>query len=153
MGMYTLRKMELEDYQWLYRVKKNAFKRYVVENWGAWDASTQREHFRLFVEKYNGNINIIQLDGHDIGFFAGAVAGNGNYHIGTIVIIPEYQGRGIGKRVIRDIIKNNRDRNIEVQYFKSNPVGELYKELGFVPYGETKYHHQVIKWHHNTEDC
>lgn len=151
MVAYTLRKMELEDYDWLYRVKKNAFKRYVVENWGSWDAATQREYFRRFVEKYNDNIFIIQVDGKDIGFYAGNVAGNGNYHIGTIVITPEYQGQGIGKRVIREIIRNHRDQNIEVKYFKSNPVGELYRDLGFVPYGETQYHYHVIKWHQPME--
>jgi ribosomal protein S18 acetylase RimI-like enzyme len=143
---YTLRKATPRDHEWIYRIKKNAFKRYVVENWGSWDAASQREYFKTFVEKYDGNIFIIQIDGVDVGFFAGRVELNGDYHIGTIVIRTEYQGKGIGTQVIRDIIKRNRNRNIDVKYFKKNPVGDLYRQLGFVPHGETKYHYHVIKW-------
>jgi ribosomal protein S18 acetylase RimI-like enzyme len=143
---YTLRKMTSDDYMDVYRMKKNAFKRYVVENWGSWDAPVQREHFRQFVEIYRDCIYIIQVDGEDVGFYVGKIMNNGNFHIATIVIKPEHQGNGLGTKVLRDIISKNRKRNIDVKYFKTNPVGELYKRLGFVPYSETKYHYHVIKW-------
>ena len=35
--------------------------------------------------------------------------------------------------------------NIELQVFKQNPVGKLYKRLGFVPNGETEFHYKMIK--------
>jgi GNAT superfamily N-acetyltransferase len=144
--------MEADDYMMVYRMKKNAFKRYVVECWGSWDAPEQREHFRQFVERYSGHIYIIQVDNKDVGFYVGKVNENGNYHIATIVIIPEYQGSGLGTQVLRDIIHRHRHRNIDVKYFKTNPVGELYERLGFVPYGETQYHYHVIKWSSTTLD-
>ena len=40
-----------------------------------------------------------------------------NYEIGNICIIPEYQGRGIGTKILKDIIKQNMERNIKLQYF------------------------------------
>ena len=148
MATYTLRKMHQQDYELVYNMKKEAFKRYVIENWGSWDATRQRDYFKHFVEKYKDNIWIIQVNHTPVGFFAGQVIGNGNYHLGTIVIIPEYQGQGIGTQVLRNIIKKNHKRNIEIKYFKKNPVGHLYSRLGFVKYGETQYHYHVIKWHH-----
>ena len=37
------------------------------------------------------------------------------------------------------------DTNIEIQYFKQNPVGNLYERLGFEKSGETDFHYQMIK--------
>lgn len=143
---YTIRPMNETDKQWLYSVKKNAFKRYVVSNWGSWDSKSQHAYFDRFIEKYKGNLYIIRVDGKDIGFYAGKQTGPDSYHLGTIVIIPEYQGHGIATSVLRGIINANRSKNIDVKYFKTNPVAHLYERLGFVPYGETKYHYHVIKW-------
>ena len=42
-------------------------------------------------------------------------------------------------------LKWNKDRDIEIQYFKQNPVGKLYERLGFVPSGETEFHYQMMK--------
>lgn len=146
MAGYTLRKMTVQDYEWVYQIKKDAFKKYIVENWGSWDAAIQREYFSHFVEKYRNNLWIICVNNTDVGFFAGNVVGNGNYHIGTIVIIPEYQHQGIATQVLRDVVRRNNKRNIEVKYFKRNPIGDLYKKLGFVDHGETKYHYHAVKW-------
>lgn len=146
MATYSLRKMTVQDYEWVYRLKKNAFKKYVVANWGSWDSAIQRDYFKNFVEKYKDNIFIIGVDNVDVGFYAGNVVGNGNYHIGTIVIDQEHQNKGLGTAVLRDIVRKNKDRNIEVKYFKNNPVGNLYERLGFVDHGESKYHYHVIKW-------
>ena len=80
-----------------------------------------------------------------IGFYNGEVLENGNYEVGNICIIPEYQGKGIGTKLLKDKLEENKDRNIEIQYFKQNPVGALYERLGFVPNGETQFHYQMMK--------
>ena len=148
---YTFRKMRQQDYEMIYSMKKDAFKKYIVENWGSWDSTKQREYFKNFIEKYKDNIWVILADHIAIGFFAGQVMGNGHYHLGTIVIIPEYQDKGIGTQILRDIIKKNSKRNIEIKYFKKNPVGHLYSRLGFVKYGESRYHYHVIKWNEENQ--
>ena len=37
------------------------------------------------------------------------------------------------------------NQDLHIQYFKQNPVGKLYKRIGFVPNGETEFHYQMMK--------
>ena len=46
---------------------------------------------------------------------------------------------------LNDIIKKYSDTDIEIQFFKQNPVGKLYERLGFQKTGETQFHYQMRK--------
>ena len=141
---YNFRNITPEDYEYIYELKKNAYKEYVIMNWGAWDEEAQKEYFKNFINTYKDTTYIIQTEGKDIGFYNDTMLDNGNYEIGNICIIPEYQGKGIGTKILKDVIEEHKEFNIEIQYFKQNPVGELYERLGFIPNGETKFHYQMI---------
>lgn len=143
--MYKLKKYSDNYYNFVYEVKKEAYKKYVEENFGQWNEEVQKEYFDKFIDGVKENAYIIEYDNKDVGFYNGEVIENGDYEIGNICIIPEYQGRGIGTKIVKDIIKQNIDRNIRLQYFKQNPVGNLYKRLGFVLVSESKYHYQMEK--------
>lgn len=134
-----------DDYEFVYEVKKKAYKKYVEECWGSWIEEDQRNFFDNFINTYKNNILIIIEDNKKIGFYNGEILDNGNYEIGNICIIEEYQGKGIGTSILNEVLENNKDRDIEIQYFKQNPVGNLYKRLGFIPNGETQFHYQMIK--------
>lgn len=134
-----------DDYEFVYEVKKNAYMKYVLECWGSWVEDDQRKYFDSFIDKVRDNAFIIMDDDKRIGFYNGEILENGNYEVGNICIIPEYQGRGIGTKVLKEKLEENNDRDIEIQFFKQNPVGELYERLGFVPNGETKFHYQMLK--------
>ena len=136
-----------KDYEFVYEVKKNAYKKYVKECWGAWIEEDQREYFDKFINIVRNNAYIVMDGNIKIGFYNGEILDNGNYEIGNICIIPEYQGKGIGTQVLKDAteLEENEDRDIEIQYFKQNPVGKLYERLGFVPSGETEFHYQMKK--------
>ena len=134
-----------EDYNFVYEVKKNAYKKYVEECWGSWNEEEQQKYFEKFILAVKNNAYIITHNEKKIGFYNGEILENGNYEIGNICIIPEYQGQGIGSKILREILQENFNRNIEIQYFKQNPVGNLYKRLGFVPNGETEFHYKMIK--------
>ena len=138
------------DYEFVYEVKKNAYKKYVEECWGSWVEEDQRKYFEKFITTVKDNAFIIMDGDKKIGFYNGEVLENGNYEIGNICIIPEYQGKGIGTKILKDKIEENKDRDIEIQYFKQNPVGSLYARLGFVPNGETEFHYQMKKLRQNT---
>lgn len=140
-----LKKYTNDYYDFVYEVKKNAYKKYVEECWGAWDEKAQRKYFEDFINTYRDNSYIIEFNGIDIGFYNDEELDDGCYEIGNICIIPEYQRKGIGTKILKDIIIANKERNIKIQYFKQNPVGKLYKRLGFMPSGETKFHYQMIK--------
>ena len=39
----------------------------------------------------------------------------------------------------------HKEQDIHIQYFKQNPVVNLYKRLGFEQTGETEFHYQMKK--------
>ena len=86
------------------------------------------------------------VDNKRIGFYQGQAVNEEIYYIENICIIPEYQGKGIGTEILKSILEKYSDKNIEIQYFKQNPVGNLYEKLGFVQNGETEFHYQMIKY-------
>jgi len=141
---YELRSVTEEDYDFIYQVKKDAYKKYVEICFGRWDEEQQREYFKKFIETYKEGAFIITFDGKDIGFYNGCTVDN-KYEIGNICIIPEYQNRGIGTDILKDVLFDNLDKEITIQYFKQNPVGKLYERLGFKFIGETQFHYQMIK--------
>ena len=134
-----------KDYYYVYEVKKNAYKKYVEECWGSWIEEDQQKHFGKFINTVKDSTFIIIYEDKKIGFYNGEILPNGNYEVGNICIIPEYQGRGIGTQILKDKLEENKDRDIEIQYFKQNPVGRLYEKLGFIPSGETEFHYQMKK--------
>ena len=134
-----------EDYEFVYEVKKNAYKKYVEQCWGKWDDIDQKNRFKESMEKTFDRTYIIMFNDERIGFYQGQVVNERTYYIENICIIPEYQGKGIGREILKSVINEYSDKNIEIQYFKQNPVGNLYKKLGFEPNGETEFHYQMIK--------
>lgn len=143
--MEKIRKYEDADREFIYQTKKNAYKKYVWEYFGSWNEEKQREYFDEYIKISAKDTWIIEMDNKSIGFYNGITMDNGDYIIGNICIIPEYQGRGIGTKILGSIINEHYDSNIHIQYFKSNPVGDLYKRLGFIPSMETEFYYQMIK--------
>lgn len=141
--VYKLRTITENDYEFIYQVKKDAYKKYVEVYYGKWDEEQQKVYFKKFITTYGDGAFIITLGGKDIGFYNG-ITSDDKYEIGNICIIPEYQSRGIGTAILRELLSKNVDKEISLQYFKCNPVGKLYERLGFKLAGETAYHYQMI---------
>ena len=137
---------EYHDYkEFVYQTKKNAYKQYVEANWGPWNEEDQRKYYEKFISTVAEDAWIIQMNGKDIGFYNGMTLEDGSYEIGNICIIPEYQGKGIGTQVLKDIMELHKGQDLHIQYFKQNPVGKLYERLGFQSNGETEFHYQMFK--------
>ena len=141
---YSLRTITEKDYDFIYQVKKDAYKKYVEMNFGEWKDELQREFFKIFMEKFKEGARIIIFQGIDIGFFNECET-DYIYEIGNICIIPKYQNQGIGTTILQDVIEKHADKEIRLQYFKQNPVRKLYERLGFRQCGETEYHYQMKK--------
>jgi ribosomal protein S18 acetylase RimI-like enzyme len=141
----TFRKYKNNDYEFVYKIKKNAYEKYVINYWGEWNEKEQKKYFDKFIEAKKNDAYIIQYDNIDIGFYNGNILENGNYEIGNICIIPEYQNKGIGTKIIEEFIALYKNTDIELQCFKINPVKKLYERLGFNTIGETQFHYQMIK--------
>lgn len=143
--METIRRYNDLDKEFVFQTKKNAYIEYIEKYFGVWDEYKQRDYFNEYINRTSDNTFIIECDKKRIGFYNTLVADNGDYIIGNICIIPEYQRKGIGTRILKGIIEEHKNDNIYIQYFKSNPVGALYEKLGFIPSGESEFHYQMVK--------
>jgi ribosomal protein S18 acetylase RimI-like enzyme len=135
----TLRKASMADYEFLYRLHKDALKPYIEKTWG-WEEEWQIKHFR---EHFDPAIRkIIQVQGEDIGCISVQDQGDSLF-IAYIAILPTYQRRGIGTYLIRNIIQEAEKRKIpiRIQTLKVNPARELYERLGFRITGSTETHY------------
>ena len=135
--------------EFIYQTKKNGYKKYIEEYWGPWDEKQQRMYFDNFINKVKNDTWIIQLNGIDIGFYSGLELEDGSYELSDICIIPEYQRKGIGTQVLKDIMKLHKNQDLHIQHFKQNPVGKLYKRLGFVRNEETEFYYRMIRFKEN----
>ena len=141
---YYFRDYNDDDYDFVYEAKKVAYKKYVELNWGKWDEDAQKDMFKEFINTYGKDIKIIMIDNIRIGFYHGEYIDNNGYEIGNICIIPEYQGRGIGTKILKEEIAKHSDKNIYLRFFKQNPVGKLYERLGFEMLEEMKFHYKMM---------
>ena len=137
---YNLRPYTKDDSEFVYQAKKEAYKHYVEKFWGAWDDEKQRSFFADFIKKVQGSLSIIEHKGAPIGLYHGDMMDQNTYEIGNIIIIPNYQGNGIGSDILQKVIHDNPELKIHLQVFKENPAINLYKRLDFVVVDETRTH-------------
>ena len=141
--MIYLRTATPDDSEFLYNLKKQTLKEYITQIWG-WDEKDQRVYHKknFEAEKYY----IIQQNGEDIGCIS-IEEQHSKIMLNIIEISPEYQNKGIGSKLICDLIKKGSQENktIELQVFKVNQRAfKLYKKLGFQLVAETETHYQMI---------
>ena len=136
MKQYTLRKATEEDFYQLLRIRNQVLREY-IEYVRGWDEDREEERFR-------GNFDaettrVILSDGRVIGFLGVRPEGDALY-IAQAYIVPEYQGRGIGTALIREVLTGGRP--VELWVMKLNTgARRLYERLGFRVKceGETDY--------------
>ncbi len=139
MRPFTLRPAAHADRGFLYRLHVAAMKDVVAQVWG-WDEAWQRQYFDDHFDP--SHARIVVVDGVDIGVVAVEWREDAAFLAG-IEILPEYQGRGLGAAVIRDVIADAAARGLPVtlRVLKVNPARRLYERLGFTVTGETDTHY------------
>jgi GNAT superfamily N-acetyltransferase len=106
---------------------------YIAKAWG-WDESFQRENFwkhHPFKE-----FNVIQVESR----FGGGLhleEDESDVYIRMIFLLPEFQGFGIGSRLITDIHGSalSRGKGLSLKVLHCNPAKRLHERLGFVVTG------------------
>ena len=104
LAIRKFKKENNEDNEFIYNVKKQVYQKYVEENYGQWDERAQRKLFSKFISENSKYINIIVLDGKNIGFYNEKKIDDNTYELGNICIIPEYQNKGIEKAILEEKI-------------------------------------------------
>ena len=134
------RSIKNEDYEFLWRLHNAALKKYVEKIWG-WNEDWQKQNFEKNFCVEDGQI--IVFENTDIGFYW-LIEKENEILLASIRITPQYQNRGIGTKIIKDLIAST-DKNICLQVLKINPAQNLYKRLGFVVKDETETHFVLEK--------
>ena len=141
---YSFRNCTLDDVDFLFELKKENFKWYVDKIWG-WNDDDQKQRLKQDLEEHLAHKRIILVDSKKVGVYAVHTTENGDLFINEISILKEYQNKGIGRKILEEQLKENRQKGIRtiLQVFKDNPAKSLYKKLGFKAYGETETHYQM----------
>lgn len=143
---YSFRKCTLEDFDFLFNLKKENFKWYIDKIWG-WQDNEQKQRLKQDLNKHLAHKRIIMHENKPIGVYAIHITEDGDFFINEISITKEYQNKGIGRSILEKQLNENHKKGIRtiLQVFKDNPAKNLYESLGFTVYGETETHYQMEK--------
>lgn len=144
--------LELKPYKngseihFIYALKKEVYKEYTEKTYGEWNEENQQKLFARFIKENSKNIELIYLKDELVGFYNGKVKDNNTFEIGNICVKPEYQNKGIGTAVLKEILFEHKEQNIKLQVFKTNEKAiKLYEKMEFKKEDETKTHYIMIK--------
>ena len=142
MEALKLRQAQATDSEFVFAVKKAAFREYVEQIWG-WDDTYQRDlHDKRFASQ---DLRIIQFHGTDVGFLSTSNTSD-TFKVDQLYILPEYQGRGIGAACMRRIIDDAslEQKSVTLQVLKINVRAiAFYQRLGFTIVDENSTHFQM----------
>lgn len=141
---YNFRNCTLDDFDFLFELKKQNFKWYVDKIWD-WNDEDQKQRLKQDLEEHLAHKRIILIDNKLAGVYVIHTTENGDLFINEISILKEYQNKGIGTKILEEQLKENQSKGIRtiLQVFKDNPAKSLYERLGFKVYGETETHYQM----------
>ena len=127
-------------------MKKEVYKDYVSKIYREWNEEIQKKLFSKFMKENAKNIELIYIKDELVGFYNGKEVAENIYEIGNICVKPEYQNKGIGTAVLKEILFENKGKNIKLQVFKINKKAiKLYEKIGFEKSNETELHYILTK--------
>lgn len=136
---WTVRRACSDDKESLYDLNRAAYQDVVRKQFGAWDERWQRRHFE---EKWSSEeFEIVEHEGQRIG--ALSVSRNKReVRIIEILLLPDFQGHGIGTELLHREISFADERGLPVRLrvLRENRARSLYERLGFRVCGETDTH-------------
>ncbi len=118
-----------DDMEFSFQVKKAAEGALIACHFG-WDEAGQREyHANEWRQK---RPDVILLDGSPIGTIRVRIE-DGCMHIGQFFILPEYQGRGLGTRLLAEaLLRADAERvPARLAFLEGNRAESLYRRFGF----------------------
>lgn len=137
-----LREAKPSDSQFVLQVRKQAFGKYVEQVWG-WNEEEQRKlHQKRFASQ---QFYIIQWSGIDVGIVA-VKRERDILTVNQLLILPEYQGKGIGRACMIRIMNDatTTQSSVKLRVLKINSRAQTFFErLGFERIGESDTHIQM----------
>lgn len=127
MGVRT-RPVLRSDFEWLLELRLDTMSEHLEASGYVLSHDEQADRLQ---QQYSA-INIIQLDGRDVGTIK-AVREPDVWQLIQLQIAPEHQRKGIGAIVIEALLGEAREGSVPVSLhvLKVNPAKQLYERLGF----------------------
>ena len=129
------------DRDFLYELIKQALGPSIVATYGPWDDDWQRDNFAKTTRA--SAHEIIELDGVPVGCLL-VERQSDSIGLKRILLLPEYQGRGLGRGLVSQLLAQARESGLPVRLrvFRVNHrARQFYEGLGFLEVGETETHH------------
>ncbi len=127
MVLFSIRKAQNNDLDLTFKIKKNAFSEYLELLWG-WNEEAQYEFHQEHFEP--NNFQIIEVSNSPIGYLETHQVEELLF-LSNLMILKEFQGKGIGKTILQDLLKINSSMELEV--LKVNFLAKrFYQHLGFI---------------------
>ena len=125
-------------------VHHRAYRDVVERQFGAWNVAAQDRFFRD--GWYAAAHEIVECDGVRVGYI-GVEDRSDLVHLRELVLLPEFQNRGIGAMLLRQVMKHAEERGVPVQLgtLHANRAVDLYRRVGFREIGRTDTH-TLFKW-------
>ena len=123
-----------------------AYRDVVVQQFGEWDESRQDD---FFANDWAGaSFEIIEVAGEPCGYVA-IESRDGGVHVRELVVLPEYQNRGIGTAVLESAIATAEASAVPVVLgaLHANRAAVLYRRLGFEEFDRTATHTMFRRQH------
>ena len=135
----SLRPAEKEDKEFARQTHHRAYYDVVKKQFGDWDIQEQDKYFESTWSIYPSEV-IIWKD-QPCGYWS-VVYSPGEIHLHQFLILPEYQGNGIGTTLLRYLLDQSikTDTLIKLRVFRESRAKNLYKAVGFQEIKESKDH-------------
>jgi ribosomal protein S18 acetylase RimI-like enzyme len=132
----TLRPATPEDVQFACQVSRETMRGHAIATFGTWSEEEARQ--RCSRNSAAGFTRIIELGEVPIGIYVVDRAPD-HVQLLQIFILPNYQRRGIGSRLIEGLLAEARAAHVplRLRVLRVNPAFELYQRMGFRVVEET----------------
>jgi ribosomal protein S18 acetylase RimI-like enzyme len=137
---YRLIRAAARDQRWLDQLRRSVYRDLFIATFGSWDEARHVRHTNECWDR--GQISIVQVDGERVGMIQ-LLDKPELIEIAELQIQPSHQGRGIGSRIVSDVIARAHKRGKIVALsvaLKNERAAEFYRRCGFKQVGQTETH-------------
>ncbi len=126
------------DIKFLLNLRRNTMDEHLQKVGGCTD---EQSHLNRVLYRFDA-AKIVLIENSAAGLLK-SYCNESGWVIVQVQVLPEYQGRGLGSKMVKGVLEQARsdDQSVSLSVLKGNPAKELYSRLGFtvVSQSEAEY--------------